>query len=175
MTRILTITASFDYLKAIGGDASQAITTEIASAFLSLLFSEKEDIPSPKLSVILNEFKKERLAQNDTILSFIEQNASKLQSATQVNFITATVCNTAPQAWKDSVGEAVKRILLQQNFSSAVNYSFMLSLLGLLNKLGKMISVFNGEQKVSSWLADGQSVVTRASFFDKNPSLADVS
>ena len=176
MTRVLTIKASFDYLKAVGKDASESITNEIASAFLSLLISaEKDEAFTMAFDVIIDEFKKERLAQSDTVLAFLEQNASKLMSATQVNFIAASVCQTAPQAWKDSVSEAVKKILLAQNFTSAINYSFMLSLLGLLNKMGKLISIFNSEQKVSAWLADGQSVVTRISFFDKKPSLADVS
>jgi hypothetical protein len=50
----------------------------------------------------------------------------------------------------------------------------MLALMSLLLKLNRFVSVFNSESQVSGWLAGGQSVVTKTSFFDKSPSLADV-
>ena len=63
---------------------------------------------------------------------------------------------------------------MNRNFSSIKNYSFMLALMSLLHKLDKFVAVFNSEEQVSSWLAGGRSVVTKTSFFEKSPSLADV-
>ena len=45
----------------------------------------------------------------------------------------------------------------------------------LLDKLEKFVPLFNSEDQVSGWLANGLSVVGKAAFFAKLPDLADVS
>ena len=48
-------------------------------------------------------------------------------------------------------------------------------MMALLNKLEKFVALFNSEEQVSGWLANGLSVVGKAAFFAKLPDLADVS
>ena len=48
-------------------------------------------------------------------------------------------------------------------------------MMALLNKLEKFVPLFNSEEQVSGWLANGLSVVGKAAFFAKLPDRADVS
>ena len=82
----------------------------------------------------------------------------------------------APQAWKDAVSEAAHRTLIQLNFQSQTNFSQLLGLMGLINKLGseKFAQVFNSEAQVSQWLSGISPVSNLSNYFSKLQNLADV-
>ena len=82
----------------------------------------------------------------------------------------------APQAWKDAVAEAAHRTLIQLNFQSQTNFSQLLGLMGLINKLGseKFVQVFNSEAQVAQWLSGISPVSNLSNYFSKLQNLADV-
>ena len=47
------------------------------------------------------------------------------------------------------LGDAIQKILLAQNFQSTANYSFILALVSLMNKLGKFVNLFTSQAQVS--------------------------
>lgn len=95
---------TFDCIKALGEVASDSFVKDAALCLLTLIIGEKED--SEISDAIKQVFKSDRVANCDDVWSFIESNANKLTSATQVNFVKQVYPESASQAWKDSVSDA---------------------------------------------------------------------
>lgn len=94
----------FDCIQALGEAASDAYVKDASMCLLTLIIGAQTD--GEIADSIKQVFKSDKVASCADVWAFIESNAAKLQSATQVNFVSQVYPESSSQAWKDTVGDA---------------------------------------------------------------------
>lgn len=74
--KVQTINASFICIEALGDRTSTGFVNDVATTFLTLLFSDNADVSIP--SATKQMFKSDKISTSEPVLAFIESNAIKI-------------------------------------------------------------------------------------------------